>query len=154
MFLWACTHLYCTIPWRPRMRWVYYMISAALFKDRYSLPISCWIKHEMCAAGWVVCVPVCVWWVGGWLSGGVGRGKEDEGVFKTPLQDIPYNRRSMNAFDLTHILTGLLSSLIHVLLRLLILCYFFLCVVLIGWKLLTKSKLVQKRMQVCSFQEE
>lgn len=48
------------LPWRLRMRWVYYMISAALFKDRYSLPIGCWIKHEVCACahhgGLCVCV--------------------------------------------------------------------------------------------------
>lgn len=105
----SCTHLHCIIPWRPRMRWVYYMISAVLFKDWYSLPIGCWIKHE--AGGLCVCLRVCVclcvWWVGGWFSG--GSGKEDEGILQTSLLQILYNSWSMHAFDLTHILTALLG---------------------------------------------
>lgn len=63
-------HLHCSVPWRLKMSWVYYMISAAFFKDWYSLPIGCWIKHEGCAAAWVLCVCVCVT-MGGLLSGSV-----------------------------------------------------------------------------------
>lgn len=61
VFLWACTHLHRIMPLRLRMRRDYYMISAALFKARYSRPIVCWIKHEVWAAG--VCVCVCDGWV-------------------------------------------------------------------------------------------
>lgn len=156
----SCTHLHCIIPWRLRMRWVYYMISAALFKDWYSLPIGCWIKHE--AGGLCVClracVCLCVWWVGGWFSG--GSGKEDEGILQTSLLEILYNSWSMHAFDLTHILTALLgvgkfpSSPIHM---------FFFVFLFVVWcsflVFLSGSELVnkispEKEMKVCSFQEE
>lgn len=38
-----------------------YMVSTTLFKDKPSIPIGYWIKHEACAPRWVQCeVCVCV----------------------------------------------------------------------------------------------
>lgn len=102
-----------------------------------------------------VCLCLCVWRVGGWFS--EGRENEDEGILQTSLLEILYNSRSMNVFDLTHILTALLgvgkfpSSLIHMLFFVFlfvvrcVFCFFVFCQ---DRNLLTK--LVQKKKWKCA----
>lgn len=109
------------------------------------------------------CVCLCDGWEGGWVEEWE-EGKRMRGGFKTPLLEILYHRWSMNAFDyLTHFLTAPLgvwklpSSLIYMFFFVFLFCVFFLffsMCFLVAWNLLTKSKLVQKRMKLCSFQEE
>ena len=140
-------HLQCITPWRLRMGWVYYMLSTALFKDRYSLPRGCWIKHEECAAEWVLRVCVCVydsWRVAGWKSIDCGSGKWEGGWgdLTTLLLEILYNTWFINAFDLTHILTAPLSAWK--------LLSWFICSSLfstVELNLFTSSKLAQKRIK-------